>query len=153
MMAARPTAAVVAAAALLLLAGAPRAAQRAAGPSAEPADDPWEPELASAIAPGAPAEPEGFAPFADLALAAIAHYRAAIGPKSIARCPFLCTCSAFARQAIETHGLVVGLVLFVDRFFYRENRQLVQHYDPVVGDDGRIHWSDVVEASPALPCP
>jgi hypothetical protein len=143
------------AAALLVAAFVPvlaTRAARAAGRDAEPADEPWEPALAATSPPAAVA-PSGFAPLADLALAAIDHYRVAIGPKSIARCPYLCTCSAFARRAIEVHGFVLGLVLFVDRFFYRENRQLVQHYEPVIGDDGRMRWSDLVDAGPAGPCP
>jgi hypothetical protein len=139
------------AAALLVAVFVPVLVTRAAR-AAEPADEPWEPALATPSPPPAPA-PSGFAPVADLALAAIDHYRSAIGPKSIARCPYLCTCSAFARRAIEVHGFVLGLVLFVDRFFYRENRQLVQHYEPVIGDDGRMRWSDLADAEPALPCP
>jgi len=116
-----------------------------------PPDEPWEAELAPP-AP-APAAPSGFAPLADLALAGIDHYRAVIGPRSVARCPFVCTCSAFASAAIRRYGFWPGLVLFVDRFFFRENRQVVQHYEAMVAEDGRLRFSDAPGARAGEPCP
>ena len=44
-----------------------------------------------------------------------------------ARCPLYPTCSAWSEQAIRQHGFY-GLLLFLDRLFYREFGALHNHY-------------------------
>lgn len=48
--------------------------------------------------------------------------------KSIHRCPFLISCSVYARRAIQEKGFLWGTVLFIDRYFYRENQEAYKHY-------------------------
>lgn len=56
-------------------------------------------------------------------------YQKKIRPNSIDRCPFYIRCSDYARQAIEKYGLVLGISVAIDRYFYRENSGRIQHYD------------------------
>ena len=46
------------------------------------------------------------------------------------RCPLYPTCSAYADKAISGYGLV-GLIVFLDRLFYREFGDLSDRYLPV----------------------
>lgn len=56
-------------------------------------------------------------------------YQKRVRTNSIDRCPFHMRCSDYARQAIEKYGLVLGISVAIDRYFYRENSGRYQHYD------------------------
>jgi hypothetical protein len=106
-------------------------------------DEPWEPDPAVRQAPPLPEAP-GFAPLGELAKGAIGYYQRAIGPQSIARCQFAVSCSRFAAGSIEHHGLLVGLLYFLDRFYFREHPDAVRdHPDEVVRTtDGLLKLDD-----------
>lgn len=106
------------------------------------AEEPWEPDPAGTIlTPPAPRSP-GYHPMADAALAAIDLYRTEIAPQSISRCEFATSCSQFARDAIVHRGMLVGMIAFIDRFFFRENQAAYDHYDWVLTPGGRIRLDD-----------
>jgi hypothetical protein len=103
----------------------------------------WEPEPA-APPPVKEERSPGFRPLADLMDVFIQHYQHEIGPRSVSRCPFRTSCSAFARIAIEKYG-AFGVVFFVDRFLYRENVDAFRRYPWVIGPDGTIRLDDDLE--------
>ncbi len=57
----------------------------------------------------------------------ISYYQSNISPLSIDRCPFEISCSNYAKEAISRHG-IIGLIMFTDRYFYRENVAAYQNY-------------------------
>lgn len=86
-----------------------------------PQPDGWEPDAAGqALARRKPGQPEATVEV-ELARALIRFYQADISPDSISRCPFLVSCSNFALRAIESRGVVAGMLLFIDRIYFREN--------------------------------
>lgn len=104
--------------------------------------EPWEPDLAPPAAIPTPAP--GFHPVTDVARAAIRFYQTDIGSRSVARCPYAVSCSRFAANAIERDGLLLGLLSFVDRFFFRENAAALQHYGWARTADGQTRLDDTV---------
>ncbi len=68
--------------------------------------------------------------FRRLALALIRFYRAGISPFTPGSCRFQPTCSAYAQEAIEVHGLMRGGWMFLKRFG-RCNPFGGHGYDPV----------------------
>lgn len=80
----------------------------------------------------------------DIALGLIHFYQARISPASISRCPFSVSCSNFASRAISRKGLALGLVMFIDRYYYRENATAFGTYDLVTADDGILRIDDGV---------
>jgi len=50
-----------------------------------------------------------------LILAAIALYRMGVSPFTQPRCRFLPTCSSYAQEAIEVHGVIKGGILALKR--------------------------------------
>ena len=77
-----------------------------------------------------------------LALGLIHVYQDRISPASISRCPFSISCSNFALRAISRRGLAFGLVMFIDRYYYRENATAFGNYDLVQADDGILKIDD-----------
>jgi putative membrane protein insertion efficiency factor len=78
-----------------------------------------------------------------LLLGLLAAYRRWVSPLSAPRCRFLPTCSAYATEAIERHGALVGLGLAVARLarchpFHRGG------YDPVPAQRRRRHRAEPV---------
>lgn len=65
---------------------------------------------------------------------AIRFYREKIAKHSVARCPFLISCSHYAESAVHNHGVVKGIALFIDRHFLRENPGAILHYEWVEVD-------------------
>jgi len=63
-------------------------------------------------------------------LASIRAYQLIISPWTLPSCRFTPTCSEFARQAIDTHGVVRGLVLAARRLL-RCHPFHAGGYDPV----------------------
>ena len=105
--------------------------------------EPWEPDLAPPAAISTTPAP-GFHPVTDVARAAIRFYQTDIGSRSVARCPYAVSCSRFAANAIEQDGLLLGLLSFVDRFFFRENAAALQHYGWARTADGQTRLDDTV---------
>jgi putative component of membrane protein insertase Oxa1/YidC/SpoIIIJ protein YidD len=86
------------------------------------AEDPWEPSDVRTVGVSlAPVSTLDVHPARMAAMDLIRFYQEEISPRSISRCPFLISCSNFAVLAITDNGLVPGLVMFIDRFCYREN--------------------------------
>lgn len=71
----------------------------------------------------------------------ITFYQTNISPGSISRCPFKISCSAFARIAIDKYGLI-GLAMFLDRYYYRENREAFTQYRLVETSQGLLKLDD-----------
>jgi putative component of membrane protein insertase Oxa1/YidC/SpoIIIJ protein YidD len=110
--------------------------------TAQARDPAFEPIAKHAALPAGDAtEPSGFSPAADLFLPLIHLYQGRIGPNSIHRCPFVVSCSNFAKIGIERYG-IFGLFLFLDRYLYRENPEMREHYPTVRADDGRLLLDD-----------
>lgn len=74
-------------------------------------------------------------------------YRDQSGENSVHRCQFDVSCSHFAERAIQKNGPLFGLVQFIDRYFYRENTDVRNHYPLVEEPDGTYRVSD----APFLP--
>jgi hypothetical protein len=93
------------------------------------ADETWEPSDIHPISAGSSilAEPHGRL-FEGTALSLISFYQTKISPLTIIRCPFLVSCSTFAARAIADKGLALGLAIFIDRYYYRENTTAFRLY-------------------------
>jgi putative component of membrane protein insertase Oxa1/YidC/SpoIIIJ protein YidD len=72
----------------------------------------------------------------------IRWYRQSLSTNSIQRCPFYPSCSFFAEEAIDQHGFLIGLCLFIDRNLYRENPQMYQFYNLVAVGEGVLKLDD-----------
>jgi putative component of membrane protein insertase Oxa1/YidC/SpoIIIJ protein YidD len=79
---------------------------------------------------------------ANTALRLIRFYQERIAPKSIRRCPFHISCSAFAYTAIKKHGLFLGICYFIDRNLYRENPGITRHYRTIISEEGTYKLDD-----------
>jgi hypothetical protein len=71
----------------------------------------------------------------------ISFYQKDISVGSISRCPFSISCSSYFRKAVEKYGFV-GLALFIDRYFYRENVEAFSHYKLIQTRLGIIKLDD-----------
>ena len=69
-------------------------------------------------------------PVSNLLIKLIRFYQKAISPAKISCCRFTPTCSAYAIEAIEVHGPIVGLALCIWRII-RCNPLCKGGYDPV----------------------
>ena len=110
--------------------------------------EPWEPED---LIPASYPIPEIVHPARlpkVLCLKLIHWYQADISPRSIERCPFSPSCSNFAEQAIEQHGFLLGLCLFIDRNIYRENPQISQLYELIQLPNGQLKLDDFYFLNP-----
>ena len=104
-------------------------------------DETWEPSDIHTV--GSPVPVVARADIAqDIALDLIRLYQERISPASIGRCPFLVSCSNFAFRAIVRKGLVVGSIMFIDRFWYRENAAAFGCYGLARTDDGFLKIDD-----------
>jgi hypothetical protein len=114
---------------------------RAAHADEPPVDDaPWEAEdLRATEVPEPPSMALG--PLNELVLGGIRFYQVKIGTSSISRCPYVVSCSAFAKQSFTELGFF-GLPAFLDRFFYRENPDTFMKYPRYVMPDGVIRYDD-----------
>lgn len=102
----------------------------AAAQQGVPFDEPWESDLPRAAAPSKPAiyqTDTSYSPLRLLVRAGIGLYRDHVSRHSVSRCPFAVSCSRFAAEAVERHG-AAGLLLFIDRYFYREHAFAFTHY-------------------------
>lgn len=89
---------------------------------------PWEPPAAVTIQMDATIDEKPTSnPLTLAMLAGIEYYKQHISPNSTRRCPYKLSCSNFAIKAIHTWG-PLGIIPFIDRFFYRENEQIPARY-------------------------
>jgi hypothetical protein len=106
-------------------------------------EEPWEPSEVHTIGCNsfAFAAPKGGA-LEDIALGMIRFYQTEVSPRSVKRCPFLISCSNFAATAIRDKGLLFGLVVFLDRYYYRENVAAFSLYKLVIVDGYTLKIDD-----------
>lgn len=69
-------------------------------------------------------------------------YEQKISTQSISRCPFYISCSKYAHQAVRKYGVLIGICLFIDRHFYRENSMIYRHYKLRETDTGVLKLDD-----------
>ena len=104
--------------------------------------DAWEPEVQS---PSSTVETSRSLPpqhlSTEILLKIISYYQDKISKESVKRCPFKTSCSKFAQEAISRHG-VLGVLLFIDRYLYRENDEAFLHYKIVENDGGVLKLDD-----------
>jgi len=58
----------------------------------------------------------------------IAVYRKYISSHDEAKCPFYPTCSSFCQRALAGYGFFWGILMTIDRMFYRENERSLIFY-------------------------
>lgn len=85
--------------------------------------------------------PPRYRPVTETLLALVSLYREEIGPRSVSRCPFVVSCSTLAKEELEEKG-ILGLFVFMDRYFYRENIGARRHYPLRPSNDGRLLLDD-----------
>ena len=61
---------------------------------------------------------------------------------SVPRCIFDVTCSHFAERAFSKYGGLVGTIVFIDRYFYRENDAARYLYPRAGEEDGTFRLDD-----------
>ena len=110
-----------------------------AGADVRAQEEPFEPDDVVAELPSE--EAPRYRPVTDALLAIVELYREEIGPRSIRRCPFVVSCSTLAKEEIDKNGLY-GLLVFLDRFFYRENIDAHRHYLSRRSADGALLLDD-----------
>ena len=69
-------------------------------------------------------------------------YQTKVSDKSIHRCPFYTSCSRFYSIALREYGCLWGSIMFIDRYFYRENKAAYKYYDFKSRDDGVLKLDD-----------
>lgn len=75
--------------------------------------------------------------YQELALDLIHLYQKHSDKYSLQRCPFLISCSHFAERGIRKYDLLGGVIRFIDRYYYRENKASYLYY-PLVSDRNSI---------------
>ena len=105
--------------------------------------DSWEPDDLD-INEALHDRPKGLVfPVTFLGLSLIHIYQKKISPNStMARCPFKTSCSHFAYQSISDKGFLVGSLLFLDRYYYRENPSTPYNYPFYENDRGVLKIND-----------
>ncbi|MBT4360098.1 MAG: membrane protein insertion efficiency factor YidD [Candidatus Marinimicrobia bacterium] len=73
-------------------------------------------------------------------------YQTKIGSKTIHRCPFEVSCSNFLIQSVENYGWIKGTALFIDRYFYRENKFVQTHYKSINRDDKVVYRDEIPDS-------
>jgi putative component of membrane protein insertase Oxa1/YidC/SpoIIIJ protein YidD len=105
-------------------------------------EEAWEPEDLKNLATPEPRLPNPARLFTDCAIDLIGFYQSSISPSSIQRCPFYPSCSNFTLQAIKRYGFLKGVCLFIDRNLYRENSDIMNHYDFIRLPSGILKLDD-----------
>jgi len=88
----------------------------------------WEPDslIGTPVFPGTELSEQALV--SEIASNLIRFYQAKVNPNSVSRCPFYISCSNFALLAIEKYGFLPGILLFIDRIYYRENPHAAFYY-------------------------
>ena len=101
-------------------------------------DAPWDFGLPEPVTSSTP--PKALA--TDLFQAQVCAYRDNSARTSVARCIFHVSCSHFAEKAFSRYGFIGGGVVFIDRYFYREN-DAARNFYPMIGEaDGTFRLDD-----------
>ena len=66
---------------------------------------------------------------------------------SISRCPFKESCSNYFERNIKEKGLLLGLVHFIDRYYYRENKSSLSKYPLYFEKDYKVKYDDKINYS------
>ena len=106
----------------------------------EPIRDAWEPSDNTKFSNDT-AKPQSI--YLDIANSLISFYKKDISNGSISRCPFVISCSSFCKEALNSYG-IWGLVLFIDRYFYRENFDAFSHYKLIGTKSGVLKLDDTL---------
>jgi putative component of membrane protein insertase Oxa1/YidC/SpoIIIJ protein YidD len=72
----------------------------------------------------------------------VAAYRSNKETTTVHRCLFDVSCSHFAERALNRYGALVGTVVFIDRYFYREHVRSGDWYPRIKEDDGTYLLDD-----------
>lgn len=76
-------------------------------------------------------------------LSLIRFYQKRISSNStIERCPYKTSCSSFAYQSISEKGVFLGILLFLDRYYYRENPSIPYNYPLYETEEGILKLND-----------
>lgn len=102
-------------------------------------DAPWDYDQPPGPTPSSAAPPSLAV---DLYRTLVEAYRDNKETTSIHRCLFDVSCSHFAERAITNRGVLVGSILFVDRYFFRENFSAWQYYPKFKDADGDYRLND-----------
>ncbi len=82
-------------------------------------------------------------PFSSFSISLIRIYQKKISPNStIHRCPYKTSCSNFAYRCILERGFFVGILLFIDRYYYRENSGVPYRYPLYEDKEGILKLND-----------
>ena len=73
---------------------------------------------------------------------AVDLYRDHSESRTTDRCIFHVSCSHFLEQAVSEHGMLLGVVMFIDRNMYRENLQAYGMYQMLYRTDGVLKVDD-----------
>lgn len=72
-------------------------------------------------------------------------YQKRVAVNSVDRCPFRVSCSNFLVNSINEEGLIKGVALFIDRYFYRENKFMGDKYE--IHINSRLLYDDHISES------
>lgn len=82
-------------------------------------------------------------PIGPFSLSLIRIYQKRVSPNStMHRCPYKTSCSNFAYQSISENGLLLGILLFIDRYYYRENPSVPYNYPLYENAEGILKLND-----------
>lgn len=73
---------------------------------------------------------------------ALDAYQTKQSEKTVHRCAFYTSCSAFLPRAIDVYGLPLGFLAFMDRYLYRENKSAFKNYPLRRRSDGVYKLDD-----------
>ncbi|MBL7998749.1 MAG: membrane protein insertion efficiency factor YidD [Candidatus Kapabacteria bacterium] len=71
----------------------------------------------------------------------ISSYQSNAKETSVGRCPYATSCSAFGKDVFHRYGMI-GLLLFLDRYFFREHNFIGLYYPLKELANGSIRYND-----------
>lgn len=109
----------------------------------EESDAPWEAEDLGSPRRGSAQRPQAPAGLFASALDALLDiYQRGQSEKTVRRCAFYTSCSAFLPRAIDAYGFPIGFLAFFDRYLYRENKSAYALYPLKKRPDGVYKLDD-----------
>ncbi len=82
-------------------------------------------------------------PLSSISLSLIHIYQKKISPNSTThRCPYKISCSNFAYKSISRKGFFPGILMFIDRYYYRENPGIPYLYPLYENEEGVLKLND-----------
>ena len=82
-------------------------------------------------------------PISSFSLSLIRIYQKGVSPNStMERCPYKTSCSNFTYQSISEKGVFIGILLFLDRYYYRENPSIPYNYPLYENEEGILKLND-----------